>query len=116
MLVGAGAQTLGLGRTGTGAVQRSSDRPGQLDGRSQCGPAHRGCTHAYSGEDAHAGGRPSRRAQQVGRLQDGLRVLAGLHAQGGHAGGAVALTTVRGQEGQAHGVGDTAGAQAISWK
>lgn len=113
MFVRTSAQDLDLGRTGTGAVRRSPDRSGQLDGRTQRGPPHRGCAHADSGQDSHPGAGP---AQQVGRLQNGFGVLAGLHAQGGHAGRAVALTTVGGQEGQAHGVRDTAGAQTITWK
>lgn len=53
--------------------------------------------------------------QEVGRLQHGLRVLPGLHAQCGHAGGAVALAAVGGQEGEAHGVRNAARAQRAPW-
>lgn len=53
--------------------------------------------------------------QEVGRLEHGLRVLTRLHAQRGHAGGAVALAAVGGQEGEAHGVGNTARAQRAPW-
>lgn len=116
VLVGTAAHGLDLGRAGTGAVRRPSRHhgPGQLEGRAQRGPPRRGRAHPYPGQDPDPG--PGRRAQQVGRLQDGLGVLAGLHAQGGYAGGAVALATVGGQEGQAHGVRDAAGAQTITWK
>lgn len=59
---------------------------------------------------AGAGGR-----QEVGRLEHSLRVLPGLHAQRGHAGGAVALAAVGGQEGEAHGVWNAARAQRAPW-
>lgn len=114
MFVGTAAQDWDLGRAGTGAVSPSSQR--HLDGRAQCGPRHRCCAHTDSRQDSHAGAGPSRRTEQVGRLQHSLRVLTGLHAQGGHTGCAVALTTIGGQEGQAHGVRDAAGAQTITWK
>lgn len=54
--------------------------------------------------------------QEVGRLQDGLRVLTSFHAQGCHAGCAVSLTAVGGEEGEPHGVWDTARAQWAPWK
>ena len=60
---------------------------------------------------AAAGGR-----QEVGRLQDSLRVLASFHAQGCHAGRAVSLAAVGGEEGEPHGVWDTARAQWAPWK
>lgn len=116
MFVRNAAQDLDLGRTGTGAVHRSPDSSGQLEGRTQRWPPHGGRAHAYSRQDSDPGAGPSRCAQQVGGLQDSLGVLASLHAQGGHAGGAVALTAVGGQEGQTHGVGDAAGAQTVTWK
>lgn len=120
MFVRNAAQDLDLGRTGTGAVHRSPDSSGQLEGRPQCWPPHGGRAHAYSRQDSDSdpdpGAGPGRCAQQVGGLQDSLGVLASLHAQGGHAGGAVALTAVGGQEGQTHGVGDAAGAQTVAWK
>lgn len=53
--------------------------------------------------------------QEVGGLQHGLRVLARLHAQRRHAGRAVALAAVGGQEGQAHGVWNAARAQRAPW-
>lgn len=53
--------------------------------------------------------------QEVGRLEHSLRVLARLHAQRGHAGGAVALAAVGGQEGEAHGVWNAARAQWAPW-
>lgn len=53
--------------------------------------------------------------QEVGRLEHSLRVLPGLHAQRGHAGGAVALAAVGGQEGEAHGVWNAARAQRAPW-
>lgn len=53
--------------------------------------------------------------QEVGRLQHGLRVLPGLHAQRGHTGGAVALAAIGGQEGEAHGVRNAARAQRAPW-
>lgn len=62
------------------------------------------------GRGAAAGG-----GQQVGGLQHGLRVLARLHAQRRHAGRAVALAAVGGQEGQAHGVWNAARAQRAPW-
>lgn len=116
VFVGTAPQDRDLGRAGTGAVDPSSHRTRDLDGRTQCGPRYRCCAHADSGEDSHAGAGPSRCAEQVGRLQHSLRVLTGLHAQGGHAGCTVALTTVGGQERQAHGVRNAAGAQTITWK
>lgn len=102
------------GRAGTGAVSPSSHSAWHLDGRTHCGPRHPSCAHADPRQDSHA--RPCCRTEQVGRLQHSLRVLTGLHAQGGHAGCAVALTTVGWQEGQAHGVRNTAGAQTITCK
>lgn len=59
----------------------------------------------------HRAGAAAGRGQEVGGLQDGLRVLASLHAQGGHAGRAVTLAAVGGEERQPHGVWDTARAQ-----
>lgn len=53
--------------------------------------------------------------QEVCRLEHSLRVLPGLHAQRSHAGGAVALAAVGGQEGEAHGVWNTARAQRAPW-
>lgn len=53
--------------------------------------------------------------QEVGRLEHSLRVLARLHAQRSHAGGAVALAAVGGQEGEAHGVWNAARAQRAPW-
>lgn len=102
------------GRARTGAVSPSSHSARHLDGRTHRGPHHPGCAGADSRQDSHAGAGPSCRTEQVGRLQHGLRVLTGLHAQGGHAGCAVALTTVGRQEGQAHGVRNTAGAQTVT--
>lgn len=98
------------GRAGTGAFSPSSHGDRHLDGRTRRGPPHPSCAHADSGQESHAGTGPGRRTEQVGRLQHSLRVLTGLHAQGGYAGRAVALTTVRRQEGQSHGVRNTAGA------
>lgn len=43
-------------------------------------------------------------------------MLASLHAQGGHAGRAVTLAAVGGEEGEPHGVWDTARAQWAPWK
>lgn len=43
-------------------------------------------------------------------------MLTSLHAQGGHAGRAVRLAAVGGEEGKSHGVGDTARAQGAPWK
>lgn len=116
VFVGTAAQDWDLGRGGTGAIYSSSHRARDLDGRTQCGPCYRCCAHADSREDSHAGAGPSRCAEQVGRLQHSLRVLTGLHAQRRHAGCTVALTTIGGQEGQAHGVRNAAGAQTITWK
>lgn len=59
----------------------------------------------------HGAGAAAGGGQEVGRLQDGLRVLASFHAQGSHAGRAVALAAVGGKERQPHGVWDTARAQ-----
>lgn len=115
MFVRTAAQHL-AGRAGTGAVSSSPHSAGHLDGRAHSGPGHPGGAHPDSGQDSHAAAGPGRRAEQVGGLQHGLRVLTGLHAQGGHAGCAVTLTTVGRQEGQAHGVGDAAGAQTVSWE
>lgn len=53
-------------------------------------------------------------AEEVGRLQDGLGMFTGLHAQRRHASCAVALATVWRQEGQAHGVRNAAGAERPS--
>lgn len=61
-----------------------------------------------AGAGAAAGG------QKVGRLQDRFRVLPGLHAQGCHASRAIALTAIGGEEGEAHVVRDTAGAQGAT--
>lgn len=60
---------------------------------------------------ARFGGRSGAAAggwQEVGRLEHSLRVLPGLHTQCGHAGGAVALAAIGGQEGEAHGVWNAA--------
>lgn len=81
-----------------------------LAGRGLVLAAVRGCRLGH-GAGAAAGGR-----QEVGRLQDSLRVLTSLHAQGGHAGRAVRLAAVGGEEGKSHGVGDTARAQRAPWK
>lgn len=54
--------------------------------------------------------------QEVGRLQDGLGVLASLHAQGGHTGRAGTLAAVGREEGEPHGVRDAARAQRAPWK
>ena len=81
-----------------------------LAGRGLVLAAIGGCRLGH-GAGAAAGGR-----QEVGRLQDGLRVLTSLHAQGGHAGRAVGLAAVGGEEGKSHGVGDTTRAQGAPWK
>ncbi len=115
MFVGIAAQDWDLvGQAGTGALSPSSYSAGHLDGGAHRGPRHPSCAHANSRQDSRAGAGPSRRAEQVGRLQHSLRVLTGLHAQGGHAGSAVALTTVGRQEGQAHGVRHATGAQTVT--
>lgn len=110
------AQDRDLGRAGTGAVSPSPHSAGHLDSRAKRGPRHRCGAHAHSRQDSHARAMPGRHPEQVGRLKHSLWVLSGLHAQGSNTGCTVALTTIGGQEGQAHRVRDAAGAQTVTWK
>ena len=81
------------------------------------GPGHPAGGEPDPGQAPYSGPGPGGHGpQQVGRLQHGLGVLARLHAQSGNAGRAVPLATVGRQEGQAHRVGNTAGAQGTSCK
>lgn len=98
----------------TGAVSPSHSATGHLDGGSHRGPDQPGCAH--TGEDSHTGSWRGCCTEQVGGLQNGLRMLSGLHAQGGNASCTVSLTSVGRQEGQAHGVRHAAGAQTIPWE